>query len=124
MAKCLLLWKTRIQLILTERTDKIFRFLCKYPFLPCIFVPNLQSAKKALRQNKRRKALNLEYKKKMREPIKKFKKLLADKKTQEAKALLPQIYKALDKAAKHGTIKKNNASRLKSRLSTRINKAL
>lgn len=87
-------------------------------------MPNLQSAKKALRQNKRRKALNLEYKKKMREPIKKFKKLLVEKKTQEAKALLPQIYKALDKAAKHGTIKKNTASRLKSRLTLTINKVV
>ena len=87
-------------------------------------MPNLQSAKKALRQNKRRKALNLEYKKKMREPIKKFKKLLAEKKTQEAKALLPQIYKVLDKAAKHGTIKKNTASRLKSRLALRIGRVV
>ena len=75
-----------------------------------------------MRQNKRRKALNLQYKKKMKEPIKEFKKLLAEKKTTEAKKLLPQIYKALDKSAKHGTIKKNTAARRKSRLTLMVNK--
>lgn len=85
-------------------------------------MPNLQSAKKALRQNKRRKALNLVYKKKMKDPIKKFKKLISEKKTEEARKLLPEIYKALDKAAKRGVIKKNNAARIKSRLAKRMNK--
>lgn len=85
-------------------------------------MPNLQSAKKALRQNKRRKALNLVYKKKMKDPIKKFKKLISEKKTEEARKLLPEIYKALDKAAKKGVIKKNNAARIKSRLAKRMNK--
>jgi small subunit ribosomal protein S20 len=85
-------------------------------------MPNLKSAKKALRQNKRRRTLNLAYKKKIKDPIKHFKKLISEKKTDEAKKLLPQIYKALDKAAKHGTIKKNNANRRKSRLSLMANK--
>jgi len=67
--------------------------------------------------------MNLAYKKKMKDPIKKIKKLVAEKKNQEAKNLLPQIYKALDKAAKHGTIKKNTASRMKSRLTIMANKA-
>jgi small subunit ribosomal protein S20 len=85
-------------------------------------MPNLKSAKKALRQNTRRRTLNLTYKKKIKDPIKHFKKLISEKKTDEAKKLLPQIYKALDKAAKHGTIKKNNANRRKSRLSLMANK--
>lgn len=87
-------------------------------------MPILKSAKKALRQNKRRKVLNLAYKKKMKEPIKQMKKLLAEKKIEEAKKLLPQIYKTLDKSAKHGTIKKNTASRKKSRLTLMVNKAV
>jgi ribosomal protein S20 len=37
---------------------------------------------------------------------------------------LPQIYKALDKAAKVGVIKKNTASRKKSRLTIFFNKAI
>ena len=40
----------------------------------------------------------------------------------EAKKLLPDIYSALDKAAKVGVIKKNNASRRKSRLTKIIDK--
>ena len=40
----------------------------------------------------------------------------------EAKKLLPAIYQALDKAAKVGVIKKNNASRRKSRLTKLIDK--
>lgn len=86
-------------------------------------MPILDAAKKAMRQNRRRKALNLQYKKKMKEPIKEFKKLLAEKKIEEAKKLLPKIYKALDKSAKHGTIKKNTAARKKSRLTLMVNKA-
>ncbi|MBI4837307.1 MAG: 30S ribosomal protein S20 [Candidatus Portnoybacteria bacterium] len=85
-------------------------------------MPILNAAKKAMRQNKRRKALNSQYKKKMKEPIKEFKKLLAEKKAGEAKKLLSRIYKALDKSAKHGTIKKNTAARRKSRLTKMVNK--
>jgi small subunit ribosomal protein S20 len=85
-------------------------------------MPNLKQAKKALRQSKKRKLLNSSYKQKMKDPIKQFKNLVAEKKTDEAKKLLPQIYKALDKAAKHGLIKENNASRRKSRLTLMVNK--
>ena len=38
----------------------------------------------------------------------------------EAKKMLPELYKALDKTAKVGTIKKNTASRKKSRLTKMI----
>ena len=38
--------------------------------------------------------------------------------------LIPQLYKALDKTAKVGIIKKNNASRKKSRIAKLINKNL
>ena len=37
------------------------------------------------------------------------------------KKLLPKVYKTLDKAAKSGVIKKNKASRLKSRTSMLLN---
>ncbi|PIZ76887.1 MAG: 30S ribosomal protein S20, partial [Parcubacteria group bacterium CG_4_10_14_0_2_um_filter_7_35_8] len=51
---------------------------------------------------------------------KRIKKLLIKKKNAEAEKLLPQIYKALDKAAKRNVIKKNKASRRKSRISRSI----
>lgn len=75
-----------------------------------------KSAKKAVRQSRKRQERNLVYKKKIKELVKKFGVLFAEKKKEEAKALLPQIYKALDKAAKAGIIKKNTASRKKARM--------
>lgn len=79
-------------------------------------MPITKSAKKALRQNVRRKARNLIYKRKIKELIKEARKLVLEKKLEEAAKMLPQIYKALDKAVKKGVLKKNTASRKKSRL--------
>ena len=81
-----------------------------------------KSAKKALRQNKTRRARNIQRKKKTKNLLKQAQVLLKENKKEEAKKLLPQIYKALDKTAKTGVIKKNNASRKKSRITKLINK--
>jgi len=87
-------------------------------------MPITKSAKKALRQNIRRKVRNLVYKKKMKKLIKEMRALVSGKKTEEAKKLLPKVYKILDKAAKVGVIKKNTASRKKSRMSKLCNKQI
>ncbi|OHA70242.1 MAG: 30S ribosomal protein S20 [Candidatus Wildermuthbacteria bacterium RIFCSPHIGHO2_12_FULL_40_12] len=79
-------------------------------------MPIIKSAKKSLRQSKRRKARNIKKKDAVKDLVKKIKALLVQKKNEEAKKLLPAIYKALDKAAKTGVIKKSNASRRKSRI--------
>jgi len=84
----------------------------------------LKSAKKALRQSVKRKVRNLIYKNKIKNLFKEAKVLVSQKKINEARALLPQVYKALDKAAKVGVIKKNNASRRKSRFAKLIGKAI
>ncbi len=76
-----------------------------------------KSAKKAQRQSVKRKLGNLQYKKAIKEALKQVRVLAAAKKGEELKKILPQVYKALDKAAKAGVIKKNNASRRKSRIS-------
>ncbi len=86
-------------------------------------MPITKSAKKSIRQNARRKEGNLVYRTKIRELTKKVRDLVGQKKTKEAKDLLPQIYKILDKSAKVGVIKKNAASRGKSRLTKLVNKA-
>ena len=78
-------------------------------------MPITSSAKKALRQNKRRKVNNTIKKDAYKKALKGFKGAVAEKKTDEAKALLSTLYKSLDKAAKTNTISKNKASRLKSR---------
>ena len=79
-------------------------------------MPIKKSAKKALRQSKKRASRNLKKDKAVKDVIKKIKKLAAAKKIEEAKKLVPLAYKAIDKAAKTGVIKKNTASRKKSRL--------
>ena len=83
-------------------------------------MPIKQSAKKALRQSKKANARNLRAKKTMKVLVKQVRALAGEKKTEEIKALLPQLYKALDKGAKTGLIKKNTASRRKSRLTKLI----
>ena len=79
-------------------------------------MPNIKSAKKALRQNITNRARNLAKKNAFKNAVKEYKKLIAASKTDEARAQLPKVYKALDKASKTNVIKKNKASRLKSRL--------
>lgn len=57
----------------------------------------------------------------MKSFIKQIRQLIADNKKEEALKLLPQTFKAIDKATKKGVIKQNNASRKKSRLTKAIN---
>ena len=79
-------------------------------------MPIIKSAKKALRQTRRRTIRNLRRKEAYRKVLKQIRKLLAAKKIKETEALVPQAYKALDKAAKTGVLKKNAAAKKKSRL--------
>ncbi len=80
-------------------------------------MPITKSAKKALRSSAKKKAVNDRNKKFVKESIKSIEKLVKEKKKDEAKKLLPKAYSVIDKACKKGVIKKNNASRKKSRLS-------
>lgn len=84
-------------------------------------MPITSSAKKALRSSKRKKVINDKRTKILKNTIKEYKKLIIDNKKSEAEKLLPQVQKAIDKAAKGGIIKKNNAARKKSRLSKKLN---
>lgn len=81
-----------------------------------------KSAKKAIRQNKTRRAANLIYINKIKTLVKDTKAFVAQKKVKEAKALLPKVFQILDKAAKVGIIKKNNASRRKGRIAKMVDK--
>jgi small subunit ribosomal protein S20 len=75
-----------------------------------------KGAKKAHRVSQRKRVFNLRRKTEMYDVVKKFRKYIVAGETQEAKALLPNLYKAIDKAAKRGVIKQNTAARKKSRL--------
>ena len=78
-------------------------------------MPIIKSAKKAVRGSLKKKAFNDRRKRTMKEVIKKIEKVSkTDKK--EAEKMLSSAYQAIDKAAKKGVIKKNNAARKKARL--------
>jgi small subunit ribosomal protein S20 len=85
-------------------------------------MPIKQSAKKELRKAEKRHAFNLNRQKAMKDLVKKIQKLAAAGKKDEAKKLIPKVYQAVDKAAKRGVIKRNNAARKKSRLMKMLNK--
>ena len=82
-----------------------------------------QSAKKDIRSSAKKHAFNLRRKRKVQGVLKDIEKLLADNKVEEAEKKLSEAYKAIDKATKMNTMKKNTASRKKSRLSAQIKKA-
>jgi small subunit ribosomal protein S20 len=85
-------------------------------------MPITSSAKKALRASKRKRVYNIRHRDSVADVTKKIEKLVAAKNVREAVKLLPTAYKEIDKAAKVGFIKKNNAARKKSRLSALIKK--
>ncbi len=76
-------------------------------------MPITKGAKKALRASTKKRLFNLKRKSEMKDTIKSFKKLVLEQKKDEASKLVPMTYKAIDKAAKRGVIKKNTASRKK-----------
>lgn len=78
-------------------------------------MPITQSAKKAIRGSLRKKAFNDRRRRAMKEIIKKIEKMSKTDKKATLK-LLPSAFKAIDKAAQKGIIKKNNAGNKKSRL--------
>lgn len=83
-------------------------------------MPITKSAKKALRSSKNKKVFNDRRARAMKSEVKEIKKLVVAKDAKKAKDELSAAYKALDKAAKRGIIKKNTAARKKSRLAKMV----
>ncbi|MDO8558491.1 MAG: 30S ribosomal protein S20 [bacterium] len=87
-------------------------------------MPITSSAKKALRQSGKRHIRNVKQKNALKALVKAYRKAVVAGKKDEAAKLLPGVYRALDKAAKRRKIlKKNTASRLKSRLAKTLAKS-
>ncbi|MBI5071524.1 30S ribosomal protein S20 [Candidatus Falkowbacteria bacterium] len=84
-------------------------------------MPIKKAGFKALRQSKKRTARNLKVKSDLKKIIKGSRKLLDDKKAEEAKKLILQSIKEIDRAISKGIIKKNTGARKKSRLMKRLN---
>lgn len=62
----------------------------------------------------------MERKKRLKSAVKKYRKLLAEKKIEEARAELSRVYQVIDKMAKVRFIKKMKANRMKSRLARKV----
>jgi small subunit ribosomal protein S20 len=80
----------------------------------------LKSSQKRERQNKKHRARNRTYKSTARTTIKKAFEVIESGNLEEAKEATLEAVKALDKAAAKGAIHRNNASRRKGRLMTRL----
>jgi small subunit ribosomal protein S20 len=85
-------------------------------------MPITTSAKKALRNSRRKRDFNMARKTTLTSTIKKFRKLVTAGKIDEAKKMMPEVSQAIDKAAKTNLIKDNNAGRKKSRLAALLKK--
>ena len=75
-----------------------------------------KSAKKALRQNLKRRLWNERRKRKIKSLQKEIVRALQASNIEKAKELLPLFYKAVDKAVKRNTIKENKGNRLKAKI--------
>jgi len=85
-------------------------------------MPNTTSAKKALRQSKRKNAMNVRIKNSYKKAVKETVKFVSENDKEKAKEMLKTAMKKIDKATKKNILKKNTASRKKSRLARAINK--
>ncbi|MBI5798697.1 MAG: 30S ribosomal protein S20 [Candidatus Yonathbacteria bacterium] len=85
-------------------------------------MPIIKSAKRNIRSSARKAVYNIRRSKAMKEVVKEVRTLVASRDKKAAETLLAKAYKAIDKAAKGNTIKKNTADRKKSRLAKAIKK--
>ncbi len=84
-------------------------------------MPNTESAKKRVRQTKKRNALNNWRKRQIKDQTKAFLKTIVAGDAAAAEVEFRKVAAILDKIASKKTIHKNAASRRKSRLAKRLN---
>ncbi len=82
---------------------------------------NLKSSKKRIRSNERKRLRNVRVKSTIKTEIKKVEQAISEGNVEVAKAQFSEMASVLDSAAAKGIIKKNTASRKKSRIAKRIN---
>ena len=80
------------------------------------------SAKKRIRQNGKRRAINRWRNSTYRTAIKDYRELILHGSVEESETKLKEIYKILDQTASTPAMHKNTASRYTSRLSAQLNK--
>ena len=82
-----------------------------------------KNAQKAERSSKRKRVFNVRRKVTLHDTVKEYRDFIKEGKHAEAVAILPKVYKVIDKSEKRGIIKKNTASRKKSRLTLALTRA-
>jgi small subunit ribosomal protein S20 len=85
-------------------------------------MPNTKSANKAMRQSRRRNAINTRTKFKVKSAVKNTRTLITEGNAKDAADSLKKAMSALDKAVKKNVLHKNTASRRKSRLQKALSK--
>jgi len=83
-------------------------------------IPNIASASKRLRQSQKRRGLNRAKKAAIKRVEKQIRLHLEAGDKEAARALLPELAQAADKATKRNTIHANKAARIKSRWTKRV----
>lgn len=86
-------------------------------------MPNIKSAMKRVKIGRERTLKNASARSALRTAIKRFEEALASANVDNARLALVKAIRALDKAAAKGLIHKNMASRKKSRITQKFNKA-
>jgi small subunit ribosomal protein S20 len=81
---------------------------------------NTYSALKRVRETERRTAYNQKNKSRLRHQIRAMRRAITSKDANLATQLLPKTFSLIDRSAKSGIIKKNTASRYKSKLHSRV----
>ena len=82
---------------------------------------NHPSALKRHRQSTHRRLINQMNRHKLKTQMKRLKTAIADGKSSDARTLVPETFSLIDKSVQKGVIKKNTASRYKSRLAKSVN---
>jgi small subunit ribosomal protein S20 len=81
---------------------------------------NTYSAIKRVRQTERRTVYNRRAKSRLRHQIRAMRRAIQEKDSTKAEGLLSATFSLIDRAVKTGVIKKNTASRYKSKLHVRV----
>jgi small subunit ribosomal protein S20 len=84
-------------------------------------VPNIESAKKRMRQSKKRRALNKWRKERLKLQVRSLHEAIRVKDLDTAEVELRKTCSILDKVSTTSTMHKNTAARKKSRLASRVN---
>lgn len=83
-------------------------------------MPNHKSAKKRVRQNEKKRAVNRTRRGSLRTQIKKLRAAVAGNDRNGSQELLNPTVSAIDKAVNKGVLHKNTAARYKSRLTAHV----